>query len=165
MMIQSMRQSMMAMMLLTEKCGVSAKKLHQTLKSDERLVGKVKLPTSVDDFCFRLEFVTPIETTDRRHRPVTVTHISVSFVPDKCVQRDVNNPSTIETALVGGTDLVYSEALRHEDVCRYSTVDELVEMIIWIADGNSDPVEPCDEDDEYDEELCDSSYDDTYESR
>ena len=155
-----MTQSMMAMMRLMDKCTVSAQRLLRELVADGRLAHHVRFPEVVSGHCFRLEFLTPIEAMSDDGTQTTVTCISVSFVPDKYVQNNLDNPDVIETALVSGKNLVYCSSLRHQDVNRYCIMNELVEMIIWIAEGNSDPVEihdygdPSDhEDDQVDEPV------------
>jgi hypothetical protein len=148
-----------------DNCKVSAQRLLRELVDDGRLAHHVEFPEVVNGHCFRLKFLTPIETVSVDGEQLSVTAISVSFVPDERVQNDLDYPDVIETALISGQSLVYSRRLRHDDVCRYDTANELVDMIVWMAEGHADLVEILDHvyqvDPVYDQEvLTDQEEDD-----
>jgi len=123
---------------ILEACMAAALKTHNGLKTANKLTNVVNVGPTPGGYSFPVVLVGPTEAHG-------FTAFSVSHPPD--VDRD-----TIEIALVGADGrLVYIDRLGMSDIYRFSSLGELVDGLVRLA--NNLPVyEDEDEDDDQNDE-------------
>jgi hypothetical protein len=123
---------------LTKKCESATEKLCSSLIKYGRLSGRVNFPSVISGTSFKLKFVSPVGTIDDYNRSVIVTHMLISYVPCSHIQKNVNEPNIVETMLMSGNSIVYSGRLHYHDIRYFSTMEEIIKMVIQIADAKTD---------------------------
>lgn len=114
-----------------QACQTASSNLYDELQRRADLTGRIRFfPRNEESHCFRV-------TLNVRGFP-QVRGLSISYPPDAMGNRgDQYNegfPSTIETALIGETaQLYYNASLGYEDICRFSSTDELVDEILRLT--------------------------------
>lgn len=99
--------------------------LRYDLQDDGRLAQYVTFESCEQSLLLKL--LNSIETIDIYMRPITVTHIMAFY-----------NSDCLESELRSGTDIVYSDQLGHQNVCIYSSMNELIDMVISISEYSAE---------------------------
>ena len=117
---------MNAFMAMMNSCRNKAKQTHEGLRTSNPLAGVYDCGPVPETHCFRINL---IDATDAHG----FTAVSVSHPPDV-------GPNEYEIALIGaGGGLVYIDRLAMGDIYRFSSLGELVDGLVRLA--NNLPVE------------------------
>ena len=114
----------------TPACIQKSITIYRELSSNIELLEHVIFDGHHGSHCFQLRLLVPkIITSGTKLK--TITHISISVPGDACGNRGPSHnepeiPETIETALFHGENIVYIDEIDYSDVCRFSSVEELI---------------------------------------
>ena len=116
------------------RCEEMARNLHAVMRHNLPLREVATVDPNVPySHCYRVKFHHPIACTDDSGNDIEVTHLSISYPPDRNRYDDWR---IIETAITT-ENLVYVSELGYSDTCSFSTAAEVVQEIIDIATGIS----------------------------
>ena len=117
----------MEMMMSMQRCSDASRVLYDKLKTNSRLNSVIVFEPYKESHCFRVKF---------SNRIGNVYGISISY-PSDIYENKNGYPTIIETALIDTEDqLCYVEELGYYDVCRFDSVDDIVEEILRISSAN-----------------------------
>jgi hypothetical protein len=127
------------MIVIQQRCTNESICLQGRFLNEQRIQGLAIVERS-GGHCFQLKFCKPLYATSSEGQVITATHLSISYPADIWNNKQIDSiPNTIETVLFCNNRIVYCDTLRHEYTSRYVDYESLVEMIEWLANGNSDP--------------------------
>lgn len=119
----SFQRDFAEMIATQNRCTQSARNLYAQLRGNRELAQMVTLPSGrPDNYCFRVTF-------RGENRFGRFEKLSISFPSDVYDNRNSQNPSCIETALVQNDELVYVNSINYSDICRFSSPNSLIREI------------------------------------
>ena len=119
----SFQRDFAEMIATQNRCTQSARNLYTQLRGNRELAQMVTLPSGrPDNYCFRVTF-------RGENRFGRFEKLSISFPLDVYDNRNSQNPSCIETALVQNDELVYVNSINYSDICRFSSPNSLIREI------------------------------------
>jgi hypothetical protein len=99
-----------------------------------------------NNYCFLLTFTTPLSTTSYQCGYAEIlggTDLKISYLlgPEENKLKDGKLPSIIQTLLMNDDNPIHCEELRHPGIVDYDNYEALVDMIVWLGNGNTDCVD------------------------
>ena len=99
-----------------------------------------------NNYCFLLTFNTPLSTTSHQCGYAEIlggTDLKISYPPGALenAPRDGKLPSIIQTLIMRDNDPIHCDELRHPGIVEYDNYEALVDMIVWLGNGNTDCVD------------------------